>query len=139
MIRLSKNEQIEQMLKKMTGAKKREKCLEFDGAVHFARNLQKLHVFDDFHFWHFLVRVTLVLIIISIIIITTKASCCAERLTMDASTPLQLVYLGGCFARCNDSALVPESMKQQALAVQEMITNYFGLASFWVGGLGGLQ
>ena len=26
---------------------------EFNGAVHFRWNLLKIHVFDDFHFWHF--------------------------------------------------------------------------------------
>ena len=31
------------------------KYAEFNGAVHFAWNLQKLYVFDDFHFWHFLI------------------------------------------------------------------------------------
>lgn len=54
--------------------------------------------------------------------------CLIERLSMDGSTSAQLGYLGGCFNRCTDSGLVPQSMREKAVAVQGMVVNYAALA-----------
>jgi len=53
--------------------------------------------------------------------------CLIERLSADANTAAQLAYLGGCFNRCTDSVLVPEVMREKAVAIQGMVVNYAAL------------
>jgi len=51
-----------------------------------------------------------------------------ERLTIDGSTAAHLAYLGGAFARCADSGLVPSILQEKALSIQGMVANYLVLA-----------